>query len=103
MTPFHFGPVELLLVFDVALIALLFLRRTMKKFHRIMLMVFIVPSLVFAIIHKIGNEIGHASDAYWQVRQVENLLLPLTVLSFALLVLIVLYEIVHWVRMKVSN
>ena len=99
----YFGPVEFLCALDVALIGLLLLSRTMKRFYRIMLVLFIVPSLTFCIIHKIANELDHASSAYWQVREVENVLLPLTMLSFALLVLIALYEAACWVRTKVSN
>jgi hypothetical protein len=64
---------------------------------------FIVPSLIFCIVHKIGNELDHASTAYSQIRQLESLLLSLTMLSFALLVLIALYGAVRWVRAKVSN
>lgn len=100
---FYFGPVDLLCLFDVALIALLFLSRTMKRLHRMVLIAFVVPSLTFCIIHKIGNELDHASDAYWRVRQVENLLLPLTMISFAVLVLVAVYEAVHWLRLKLSS
>jgi uncharacterized membrane protein len=95
-----FGPVEFLSALDVALIALLILKRTMSGLYKIMLVLFILISVAFGILHKNGNELDHASSTYGPVRQVENLFLPLTMLSFALLAVIALYETVHWVRKR---
>ena len=63
-----FGPVEFLSALDVALIALLILKRTMSGLYKIMLVLFILISVAFGILHKNGNELDHASSTYGPVQ-----------------------------------